>query len=725
MYILTINIHGLIRSENIEFGRDADTGGQTRYVIDLVKNISTYPEISRIDLATRLIRDKTVSADYSREIERINDKSRIVRFGCGSGKYLHKEKLWPHLDEFTDKIISYISKQKKIPDLVYGHYADAGYVSMQIASIFGIPFVFAGHSLGHNKLSFLLENGWSRKRADKEFALETRIRNEEEIMLNTDLVVASTEYEKEKLYGMYANSDAPDYVIIPPGLDLEQFFPYYNYEMPGDIIPEVQKQAQHRISNEMKRFHFNSDKPLILSLCRPDARKNIDVLIDIYGRDKELQSMANLAIFAGIRGDINDMPEAEQQVLTDILLQMDKYDLYGKLAIPKNHDPSTEVPELYRIAALKKGVFVSASYLETFGLTFVEASAAGLPFVATNQGGPVDIVNNCESGVLVDISNPDEVGAKIKEILSDDELWTELSDKGINNTRAVYTWQHHCEKLIHEFNQLINKKANDIFKIDPSMLTIGKRLDAISHLLIVDIDDTLIGEKASLDLLIEYIKENKSWLGFGVATGRNIESALMILEAHGVPYPDIAITSVGTEIYYQGKLQDKGWITHIKKDWRPERVCQALEKNPYITVQKLPEAQREFKKSYDFDRSCDPAQAIPDIHAVLAARKLKYSLIFSHGSYVDILPYRAAKGKAIRYLSNKWKIPAERIMTAGNSGNDYDMLTGNLNGIVVANHESDLESLKRTSHIYFAQEPYAGGILEGMRHFLKKIKKEV
>ena len=32
-YIVLISIHGLIRSQNLELGCDADTGGQTKYVV--------------------------------------------------------------------------------------------------------------------------------------------------------------------------------------------------------------------------------------------------------------------------------------------------------------------------------------------------------------------------------------------------------------------------------------------------------------------------------------------------------------------------------------------------------------------------------------------------------------------------------------------------------------------------------------------------------------------
>ena len=53
-----------------------------------------------------------------------------------------------------------------------------------------------------------------------------------------------------------------------------------------------------------------------MALSRPDRRKNLHTLIDIYGKDPELQSLANLVIFAGIRKDINQMPESEREVLT-------------------------------------------------------------------------------------------------------------------------------------------------------------------------------------------------------------------------------------------------------------------------------------------------------------------------------------------------------------------------------------------------------------------------
>lgn len=719
MYILLINIHGLVRSQDIEFGRDADTGGQTRYIIDLARSLGRFPGVDRVDLVTRQIGDRNVSSDYNDTEEEIEGCARIIRLPAGGSKYIRKERLWPSLDEFSDRLVSFIRKQDALPDVIHGHYADAGYVAEQVSDLFGLPLVFSAHSLGRNKLAFLKSQGWTEEKANERFSIGLRIRQEEHVLSRANLVIASTSYEKEELYGLYKNKARPRYTIIPPGLDLESFFPYYEYELPGNNISEEQKQAHMRMRNELRRFHFDAEKPLILTLCRPDARKNIDRLIEVYGEDKELQALANLAIFVGIRDDITEMEEGERQVLTDILLSMDLYDLYGKMAIPKNHDPQTDVPEMYRIAALSHGVFVSASYLETFGLTFIEASAAGLPFVATNKGGPVDISENLGSGLLVDIDDKEEMASVLKQLLADVERWNELSEAGINRTREIYSWENHCASYLKALKEL-PPPAKEVTTGGES-LPAGVRFRKIDRLVILDIDDTLLGDRNSARDLGKWIEEHREKVGFAVATGRPLDSAREVLEKEGIPTPDLWIVSVGTEIYYGADtVPDKGWKSHLARNWKPEKMRKVLEQFSQLSLQIEEGAQRPFKISYRIDGEFKEKDFFPRIHSTLSKDKLWYNLIFSHGSYIDLLPYRGSKGKAIRYLSNKWNIPLDRIITAGNSGNDRDMLSGSLRSIVVGNHQKELESLRKTPHVFFAQKDYAAGVLEGLKHYLKE-----
>ena len=49
-YILLISIHGLSRASNLELGRDADTGGQTKYVVDLANSLASYNSVGQVDL---------------------------------------------------------------------------------------------------------------------------------------------------------------------------------------------------------------------------------------------------------------------------------------------------------------------------------------------------------------------------------------------------------------------------------------------------------------------------------------------------------------------------------------------------------------------------------------------------------------------------------------------------------------------------------------------------
>jgi sucrose-phosphate synthase len=117
------------------------------------------------------------------------------------------------------------------------------------------------------------------------------------------------------------------------------------------------------------------------------------------------------------------------------------------------------------------------------------------------------------------------------------------------------------------------------------------------------------------------------------------------------------------------------------------------------------------------DEEVDAREVIPLVHDTLTKAHCAYTIVFSHGVYLDILPYRASKGKAVRYISNKWKINLEHIVTAGNSGNDRDMLTGNTSGIIVGNYEKELEPLQNSLRIYFARAHHAAGIIEGLKHY--------
>jgi sucrose-phosphate synthase len=714
-HIQMFSVHGLLRAENMQLGHDADTGGQIKYVVELCNALSQSEHIERVELFTRLVRDKAVSEDYAQPIEQVNDKFSIVRIQCGGKKYLRKERLWPHLDEYVDKTIKYIKRQSAIPDIVHGHYPDAGYVAMQLSEIFGIPFIYTGHSLGRSKMKRLADEGMKEAVMIKKYKIDDRIKMEEEVLKKADLIIASTHQEVKDQYGQYDNKAIPTYHVIPPGLDVDKFYPFYHDMLPETDKEEIELYAQASMLEELNRFFMHPDRPVILSLCRPDKRKNIAGLIKAYGEDLELQSMANLAVFAGIRKDITDMEDNERDVLTEILLLMDKYDLYGKIAIPKKHDFEHEVPELYRIAAEKKGIFVNSALSEPFGLTLIEAAACGLPIIAPDDGGPRDIVKNCECGILVNTTDTKAVADAVKQMISDSEQWKQYSKAGVMNVRKHYTWESHATTYMKQVGRIFADQAEEKMEVAVPSDVIGRRLARLNYFIIANIDNTLVGDSnAQLSALLTLLRENKAHIGFGLATGRSIESATGFLEKQRIPLPDVLVTSVGAEIYYGKNLHaGRGWETHISAKWDRDRIVDLLKDFKFLKYQK-PEVQRRFNISYEIEPAKD---RLAMIHERLLKNQCRYNLIYSQDRYVDILPYRASKGKAIRYLSYKWEIPLKNFLVCGDSGNDEEMLRGEPRGVVVGNYSPELKKLKGIRGIYFATQNYAAGILEGIKRY--------
>ena len=126
------------------------------------------------------------------------------------------------------------------------------------------------------------------------------------------------------------------------------------------------------------------------------------------------------------------------------------------------------------------------------------------------------------------------------------------------------------------------------------------------------------------------------------------------------------------------------------------------------------EDQRSYKISFLME---DKPEYLAEVHHVLNAHKLTCNLVFSNSQFLDILPYRGSKGKAVRYLSYKWEFPLKSIMVCGDSGNDEEMLRGVTCGVVVGNYSKELEHLRGMRRMFFSRKEYAGGIIDGLEHY--------
>jgi sucrose-phosphate synthase len=698
LYIMLISAHGLIRGENLELGRDPDTGGQVTYVVELARALADDARVERVDLLTRQVIDKRVDPSYAQPVEPIAENANIIRIACGPRRYLRKERLWPYLDNFTDHTLGHIRTVGRTPDIVHGHYADAGYVGAQLARLLRVPFVFTGHSLGRVKKQRLLEKGRDADTLEGKFRFLERFEAEETALDTAALVVASTHQEVKEQYELYDHYQPERMEVIPPGVDLKRFRP------PGEHAPKP------RIAAEVERFLQVPERPVILAMARPDERKNFETLIRAYAEHPRLRTLANLVIVAGNREEIAKMDKGARHVLINILNLIDTYDLYGSVAYPKHHEPE-DVPDLYRLAARSRGVFVNPALTEPFGLTLIEAAASGLPIVATNDGGPRDIIKTCQNGVLIDPLNAKAIGNALFEAVTNGEAWQRWAACGLEGAHRNYTWTGHADRYLTRIEAIVPATRPHTEAVVRPRASLSK----VDRVIITDIDNTLTGDDRALGTFREFLAHAGAHMGFGVATGRNLDSALGAIQDLELPAPDILVTSVGTEIHYGEALtRDRSWQRQIDYHWRPDEIRRVLDALPGLHAQE-PWAQERFKVSYT--RDAEEAPSIRAIKRHLRQQGLRAKLVFSLGMFLDVVPIRAGDGLAIRHLGIKWGLPPERWLVVGDSGNDEEMLSGNTLGAVVGNYSPELEKLRKRPRIYFAEGPHAWGILEGIEHY--------
>jgi len=697
LHICLISVHGLIRGDDLELGRDADTGGQTTYVVEVARALGQREDVRRVDLVTRRIVDPSVSADYAAAEEQIGDNAWILRFDAGPEEYIRKEELWDHLDSFSDNITAYMV-ENGVPDIIHSHYADAGYVGARLSNFFGVPQVHTGHSLGRVKRMRLLASGVARDEVEAKYNMDRRVEAEEETLATAELVIVSTQQEIDEQYDLYDCYQPDSMAVVPPGTDLERFFP-----------PDGTEEGS-RIAGEIDRFLADPAKPVVLALSRPDERKNIITLVEAFGESPELQEASNLVVVAGNRDDIANMDSGPQDVLTDILLAIDRYDLYGKISYPKRH-ASEDVPVIYRLTTARKGVFVNPALTEPFGLTLIEAAASGAPIVATEDGGPRDIIANCRNGELVDPLDKEAITRSIAKYLEDPATWRHASENGMKGVRTHYSWAAHAEDYIGRVKGLVGLGKR------PPRIAAEHRPRYRDRAFFTDIDQSLLGDPDALGTLSKLLHERTRQVLFGVATGRQLDAALRAIRHYNIPMPDVLITGTGSEIHYHPSMaRDEHWQRHIDHNWTPRAVRRVMSGLPGIELQPARMLSR-YKISYNIDPEVAPS--LEEIHRLMYQAELNVNCILSFGQYLDILPHRASKGLALRYCAHQFGIPLDNILVTGGSGADADMVRGNTLSVVVANrHHEELSMLDQVEdRIYFASKSHGAGILEAMDHY--------
>jgi sucrose-6F-phosphate phosphohydrolase len=243
--------------------------------------------------------------------------------------------------------------------------------------------------------------------------------------------------------------------------------------------------------------------------------------------------------------------------------------------------------------------------------------------------------------------------------------------------------------------------------------------------------------RSVLSLLVE-----RSEIKLAYVSGRDKGLIQSAITEYDLPLPDYAVGDVGTTIYeVTGRSWNpwESWFEEIAKDWNGmehEDLHSLLKGFDDLTLQEQ-EKQNRFKVSYYTDEGIDDQRLVDEMKQHLSESGLNCRVIWSvdeqrRQGLVDVLPRRASKLHAIRYLMDQKSYLKSRVVFCGDSGNDLDVLTSEIRSVLVKNASKEvrrnaLESVAengRSETLYVAKGNFMGmngnytsGVLEGLAHF--------
>lgn len=96
---------------------------------------------------------------------------------------------------------------------------------------------------------------------------------------------------------------------------------------------------------------------------------------------------------------------------------------------------------------------------EPFGMVVAEAMAAGTAVVAADSGGPLDIVVDGETGLLVDPSSAEELAAAIARLLSNPEEARSMGEAGRVRAERKFSHERFADDVIEVYQNILSDEA--------------------------------------------------------------------------------------------------------------------------------------------------------------------------------------------------------------------------------------------------------------------------
>ena len=184
------------------------------------------------------------------------------------------------------------------------------------------------------------------------------------------------------------------------------------------------------------------DQPLVVTASRLIKRKSPDLLISAFARVLKVVPDAKLVIAGSGREEDNLSRQIKGLNIINSVFMV------GKL-------PKEKVAQLMAAA----DVFVLPSKMESFGLSLLEASAAGVPVVCSNAGGVPEVFQDGFNALLYPPGDDNAMAKAIICLIQDRELAKTISANAVE-TASRFTWEMAAERTLRVYEEVLQENAS-------------------------------------------------------------------------------------------------------------------------------------------------------------------------------------------------------------------------------------------------------------------------
>jgi D-inositol-3-phosphate glycosyltransferase len=398
-----------------------DTGGMNVYVRDLTRELGRRG--LKVDVFTR-----SQDEHQPHVKEDLGYGNRVIHIPAGIEVPLPKETLYEQVPEFVGGVRQFARAQGEAYDLIHSHYWLSGVAARSLRAAWGVPFIQMFHTLGHMK------NRVAQSPRDREG--ELRIRVETELLRDADQVIAATPAELAQLQWLY-RGDVSRVTVIPPGVDLEHFYP--------------RSAAEAKLG-----LGIDPKKKLLLFVGRIEPLKGVETLFQAVSRLRELGVCECTELcLAIIGGDPDDTRagNAEMERLKGLRRELGIADLVTFVGA-RDQDA---LPDYYAAAE----AVIMPSHYESFGMVALEAMACGTPVIASEVGGLAFLIRDGETGFHVPDRDPELLADRICQIITDPLLRAELGQQAAAYARG-YAWPIIADRIVGVYESLLHRPVEAV-----------------------------------------------------------------------------------------------------------------------------------------------------------------------------------------------------------------------------------------------------------------------